>query len=60
MGFDRFFGFNLQQRKTLQELGLTPATAELLATIAALPTVDPEDGETIWNDGGVLKVASTV
>lgn len=28
------------------------------AIIAAIPTVDPEDGETIWNDGGVLKVAS--
>lgn len=29
------------------------------AIVNAIPTVDPEDGETIWNDDGVLKVAST-
>lgn len=26
--------------------------------IAALPTSDPGDGVTIWNDAGVLKVAT--
>lgn len=29
-----------------------------LAIIYAIPTVDPEDSVTIWNDEGVLKVAS--
>jgi len=29
-----------------------------LAIVSAIPAVDPEDGATIWNDGGVLKVAS--
>lgn len=29
------------------------------AIIAAIPTADPEDGETVWNDNGVLKVASS-
>lgn len=28
------------------------------ALLAAIPTTDPQDGETIWNDNGVLKVAS--
>lgn len=59
MGYDRYFGFNLQQRKTLQSLGITPELAGLLPLLADIPTTDPEDGETIWNDGGVLKVAST-
>lgn len=27
--------------------------------LASIPTSDPEDGVTIWNDGGVLKVASS-
>jgi len=31
-------------------------TAEAL--LGSIPTTDPEDGETIWNDNGVLKVAS--
>ena len=30
----------------------------VLAVVSAIPTVDPEDSSTIWNDGGVLKVAS--
>lgn len=37
---------------------LTAATQALLALIDAIPAVDAEDGETIWNDGGVLKVSS--
>lgn len=28
------------------------------ALLAAIPTTDPADGETIWNDNGVLKLAS--
>lgn len=28
------------------------------AILAAVPTADQEDGETIWNDEGVLKVSS--
>ena len=52
---DRFFGFDLIQRKTLARL-----LSESTELLASLPTVDPEDGETIWNDNGVLKVASTV
>lgn len=28
------------------------------AIIAAIPIVDPADGVTVWNDAGVLKVAS--
>ena len=31
----------------------------MLAMIKAIPTADPEDGATIWNDGGVLKVATS-
>lgn len=31
---------------------------DTVTLIAAIPTVDPEDGSTIWNDSGVLKVAS--
>lgn len=27
-------------------------------SLAAIPTTDPQDGVTIWNDAGVLKVAS--
>lgn len=27
--------------------------------LSAIPTADPEDGATIWNDAGVLKVASS-
>jgi hypothetical protein len=37
---------------------LTTATQALLALIAAIPTVDPEDGVTCWFDSGVLKVAT--
>lgn len=32
------------------------AAAEVI--IAALPTADPGDGVTVWNDAGVLKVAT--
>lgn len=32
--------------------------AAAIKAIAGLPTADPEDSETIWNDNGVLKVAS--
>lgn len=31
----------------------------VVTVVAAIPTVDPADGETIWNDNGVLKVASS-
>ena len=27
-------------------------------SLGEIPTADPEDGATIWNDNGVLKVAS--
>lgn len=33
-------------------------TGAATVTIAAIPTTDPEDGATIWNDSGVLKLAS--
>lgn len=34
------------------------ATDAAVALVEAIPTVDPEDdGVTIWNDGGVLKVS---
>lgn len=32
---------------------------EWAAVLVAVPTVDPADGETIWLDNGVLKVASS-
>lgn len=32
--------------------------ADFAAILAAIPTADPEDGVTVWLDGGVLKVAS--
>jgi hypothetical protein len=34
------------------------ATAAEINLLDGLATVDPADGVTIWNDGGVLKVAS--
>ena len=34
MGFDRFFGFNLQQRKTLEGLGIGTDEASSTATSA--------------------------
>jgi len=38
--------------------GLEVDGKELAAALAAIPTVDPaDDGETIWNDNGVLKVS---
>ena len=36
---------------------LDTATKALLAIFAAIPTTDPGDSVTIWNDTGVLKVA---
>ena len=63
MGFDRYFGFNLTQRKTLERLlaalDLSDAQLAAINTVAGLPTTDPADGESIWNDEGTLKVAST-
>lgn len=41
---------------TTAKLGAAPKAA--LDAIVALPTSDQEDGETIWNDGGVLKVST--
>ncbi|MCS0497869.1 hypothetical protein NVS89_22520 [Ancylobacter sp. MQZ15Z-1] len=29
-----------------------------VVTVASLPTTDPEDGLSIWNDAGSLKLAS--
>ena len=40
------------------EVTLKAEVAALLAIVEAIPTVDPEDSETIWLDNGVLKVAS--
>lgn len=38
--------------------GLEIDGKEVAALLAAIPTVDPaDDGETIWNDNGVLKVS---
>jgi hypothetical protein len=37
---------------------LASAVTDLLDLVAAIPTADQEDGETVWNDGGVLKVSS--
>lgn len=40
------------------EVTLKESVAALLEIIADIPTADPEDdGETIWNDKGVLKVS---
>lgn len=38
---------------------LASEVTDLLALLSAIPTADAEDGETIWNDGGVLKVSSS-
>ena len=57
MAFDTWFGFDLIQRKTLEKK--LAALEEVAALIAAIPTTDPGDSVTIWNDGGVLKVAGT-
>jgi hypothetical protein len=32
---------------------------DFAAILAAIPTADAEDGATIWNDGGVLKVSTS-
>ena len=58
-----YFGFNTTQAKTLERLmgsddaGLA-ALAAAVAPVSALPTADPGDGVSIWNDEGVLKVAT--
>lgn len=64
MGFDRFFGFDQIQRKTLARLlaeipveGLTPEQEEALELVASIPTSDPEVAGEVWNDNGVLKVS---
>lgn len=58
---NEYFGFNTTQINTLRKLlGAaedSPLTED--SPLANLPTVDPQDGVTIWNDAGVLKVAST-
>ena len=46
---DKWFGFDLVQRKTL---------ARILAPLLDLPTEDPEVEGEIWNDEGVLKVSA--
>ena len=35
---------------------LSAAAQAALALIYAIPTVNPGDGETVWNDEGVIKV----
>lgn len=40
------------------EVTLKAEIVALLELIAGIPTEDEEDGETIWNDNGVLKVSS--
>ena len=40
------------------EVTLKSEVAALLTIVSSIPTVDPaDDGVTIWNDGGVLKVS---
>jgi hypothetical protein len=39
-------------------VSLSTARTALLTIVASIPTTDPADGATIWNDGGVLKAAS--
>lgn len=40
------------------EVTLKADVAALLTIVSDIPTVDPaDDGVTIWNDGGVLKVS---
>lgn len=40
------------------EVTLKSEVAALLTIVSSIPTVDPvDDGMTIWNDGGVLKVS---
>lgn len=62
MAGDRFFGFDQLQRKTLAvlltEAGLDEAQAAAVALVAGLPTADPGDGVTVWNNAGSLEVAS--
>lgn len=42
------------------EITLKPEVAALLTLVENIPTVDPaDDGVTIWNDGGVLRVSGT-
>ena len=58
MAFDTWFGFDLIQRKTLEKK--LAALEEAAALIAAIPTTDPGDSVTIWNNAGVLELASTI
>jgi hypothetical protein len=62
MGFDTYFGFDLIQRKTLAKLladaGLSTEQTAAVALVAALPTTDPGDGVSIWNNAGSLEVAT--
>lgn len=61
MGFDKHFGFNTTQKKTLDRLlaeaGLTSEQAAAVQAVVSLPTADPEVDGAIWNDGGVLKTS---
>jgi hypothetical protein len=40
-------------------VNLTSSASAAIGIISDIPTADAEDGETIWNDGGVLKVSSS-
>lgn len=53
MVFDRDEG-----RIYMEGIDLSPNFTALATLINAIPSVDPADGETLWNDNGVLKVAS--
>lgn len=37
---------------------LAGVAASTLEAVAAIPSADEQDGETVWNDAGVLKVSS--
>ena len=62
MAFDSWFPFDTLQRKTLEkklaEAGLSTAQTAAVAAVTSLPTTDPGDGVSIWNNAGSLEVAS--
>lgn len=63
MGFDKWFGFDLIQRKTLEKQlalagALTPEQTAAIAAVGALPTTDPEVDFAVWNDNGTIKVSN--
>lgn len=61
---DRFFGFDQLQRKSLAallvEAGLSPEQAQAVQLVASLPTEDPEDGISVWNNNGQLRISEAI